>query len=164
MADRPSLVVPIGVPAAAPELPAAGQLGPSFISAFCVMRRAAGGPIASQADAQHATPIAFPHWSWRFGRRFRDRLDPPSAFELAGRRHRRPSTDKHVPSRPPRIDGARVVASRNVGMCRQERRPMSASAVRECCELCEHRSPRFPLGGGAGERKGKRSASRDRSP
>jgi hypothetical protein len=42
-ADRPWPVIPVGVPAAAPELPAAGLLGPSFISAFCVMRRAAGG-------------------------------------------------------------------------------------------------------------------------
>jgi hypothetical protein len=78
-----------------------------------------------------------------FGRRFRDRLDLPSAFELAGRRHRKPSTHKHVPSHPPRSDGARAVGPRNVGMHRRGRRPMSAAAVRECCEFCEHRSPRF---------------------
>ena len=132
-------------------------------SALCGAPRA--GPLASQADAQHATRVAFhPSWSRRFDRGFRDRLDLPSAFEPAGRRHRKPSTHKHVASRPPQSDGARLNASRRVGMCGRECRPMSAAAVRECCEFCEHRSPRFPLGGGAGERKGKRSVSRDRSP
>jgi hypothetical protein len=28
-------------------------------------------------------------------------------------------------------------------MCGRERRPMAAAAVRECCELGEHRSPHF---------------------
>jgi hypothetical protein len=124
-----------------------------------------GGSLASQAHAQHATRVAFhPSWSRRFDGGFRGRLDLPSAFEPAGRRHRKPSTHKQVASRPPQSDGARLNASKSVGMCGRERRPMSAAAVRECCEFCEHRSPRFPLGGGAGERKGKRSASRDRSP
>jgi hypothetical protein len=64
-ADRPWLVVPIGVPAAAPELPAAGQLGPSFISAFCVMRRAAGGPaclasVPPACDAHRLFPTLVP--------------------------------------------------------------------------------------------------------
>ena len=59
-ADRPSLIVPIGVPAAAPELPTAGQLGPSFISAFCVMRRAAGGSacLASGRPAREACRLS----------------------------------------------------------------------------------------------------------
>jgi len=49
-------------------------------------------------------------------------------------------------------------------MRRRERRFVMAAATRDCSESCEHRSPRFPLGGGAGERKGKRSVSGDRSP
>src|SRR5262249_51548139 len=65
------------------------------------------------------------------------------AFKPAGARIEPPSAQEDLPLRPVRHGGKAAARSIVVGMDRRHRRPTAAAIARQCCEFCEHRSPRF---------------------
>src|SRR5207248_7462424 len=112
-------------------------------SVRCLRRAARHGAACKRTPFGHgASPIPAHPWQLR-GRGLTRRFDLPSAFKPAGARIEPPSAQEDLPLHPVRNGGTAAARSIVVGMDRRHRRPMAAAIARQCCEFCEHRSPRF---------------------
>jgi hypothetical protein len=137
---------PIGVPAAAPEHPAAGQLGCSSIwdSTFHGIWGVDRRPVAQGGAKQPPHSSGRATISRRFDRRLVRGLNLPMALEPAVSCGGAPMADK--PLRPRTLQGSGQTAVGTIVVAMWKRRlRQDVPASAESCEAFEHRSPPFLL-------------------